>query len=171
MSKAPLLSLIVAMGENRVIGVNNHLPWSIPEDLKRFKRITSGHPIVMGRKTFESIGRPLPQRTNIIVSRQKDYRAEGGVVCASLAQALDWARQAPGSEEVFVIGGAEIFREALPITGRIYLTEVHWPFEGDTFFPVFPEGDFQESSREKISDSPPSVLRILERRKPVLAWA
>jgi len=165
------LSLVVAMSENRVIGVNNHLPWNIPEDLKRFKEITLHHPIVMGRKTFESIGRVLPKRTNIVVTRDKTYRVESGAVVHSFEEALEWARQAPGSEEVFVIGGSEIFKLALPLAWRIYLTEVSWPFEGDTFFPHFPETEFREVKREKLSDTPLATLRVLERSKPELAWA
>ncbi len=164
------LSLIVAMSENRVIGVNNHLPWNIPEDLKRFKAITLGHPIVMGRKTFESIGRPLPKRTNIVVTRDKSYRVEGGAAVHSFEEALDWARKAEGAEEIFVIGGSEIFKLALPMAWRIYLTEVEWPFEGDTFFPPFPEQEYREVSREKLSDRPTATLRVLERAKPELAW-
>jgi dihydrofolate reductase len=164
------ISIIVAMSENRVIGVDNHLPWSIPEDLKRFKRITLGHPIVMGRKTFESIGKVLPGRTNIVVTREKTYRVEGGAVCHSFEEALEWARRSPGSEEVFVIGGAEIFRLALPLASRIYLTEVRWPFEGDTFFPAFDEADYREVSRESLSEAPKAELRVLERAKPELAW-
>lgn len=159
------------MTESRVIGVNNHLPWHIPEDLKRFKAITMHHPIVMGRKTFESIGKPLPKRTNIVITRDKTYRVEGGAVVHSFEEALDWARKSEGAEEVFVIGGAEIFKLAIPLAWRIYLTEVKWPFEGDTFFPAFDEGEFREVSTEKLSDSPESVLRVLERRKPELAWS
>jgi dihydrofolate reductase len=165
------LSLIVAMTESRVIGVNNHLPWNIPEDLKRFKQITLGHPIVMGRKTFESIGRPLPKRTNIVITRDKSYRVEGAAVCHSFEEALDWARRSEGAEEVFAIGGSEIFKLAIPLAWRIYLTEVKWPFEGDTFFPAFPEDDFREVQTEKLSDSPEAVLRVLERKKPELAWS
>lgn len=165
------LSLIVAMTESRVIGVNNHLPWNIPEDLKRFKQITSGHPIVMGRKTFESIGKPLPKRTNIVITRDKTYRVEGGAVVHSFEEALAWARQCEGADEVFVIGGAEIFKLAIPLAWRIYLTEVRWPFEGDTFFPAFDEEQFKEVSTEKLSGSPESVLRVLERKKPELAWS
>jgi dihydrofolate reductase len=165
------ISIVVAMSENRVIGVDNHLPWNIPEDLKRFKKITNGHPILMGRKTYESIGRVLPGRTNIIITRNRDYRVEGAATCGSLAEALEWAGRAPGSEEVFVIGGGEIFREVLPRVDKIYLTVVHWPFEGDVFFPEFPEDDFREVHREKLSDSPSSTLRVLERsRPPKQAW-
>jgi dihydrofolate reductase len=165
------LSLIVAMSENRVIGVNNHLPWNIPEDLKRFKAITLDHPIVMGRKTFESIGKPLPKRTNIVVTRDRSYRVEGGAVVHSFEEALEWGRKAPGSEEIFVIGGSEIFKLALPLAWRIYLTEVEWPFEGDTFFPDFPEEEFREVSRERLSDTPLAVLRVLERKKAELSWS
>ena len=167
-----MLSLIVAMSENRVIGVENRLPWHIPEDLKRFRKITTGHPIIMGRKTYESIGKPLPNRTNIVITRNRDYREEGVVTCFSLKEAIEWASRAPGSDEVFVIGGGEIFKEALPIADRIYLTEVNWPFDGDAFFPEFNEKAFAEKNRETLSDSPPAVLRVLERSsgsKP--SWA
>ena len=165
-----MISLIVAMSENRVIGVDNRLPWHIPEDLRRFKQLTLGHPIVMGRKTFESIGHVLPKRTNIVVTRERAYRVEGGAVCHSLEEALAWARQSPGFEETFVIGGAEIFRLALPLAHRLYLTEVSWPFEGDTFFPEYPSQDFREVSREVLSQDPPALLRVLERAEPVLGW-
>jgi dihydrofolate reductase len=157
------------MAENHVIGVDNHLPWNIPEDLKRFKKITYGHPIIMGRKTFESIGRVLPGRTNLIVTRNSDYRVEGAVTCASFTQALEWAERAEGSDEIFVIGGGEIFKEVLPKVDRIYLTIVHWPFEGDVFF-HYPEADFQETSREKISDKPASTLFVLDRKTPARDW-
>ncbi|RZA04168.1 MAG: dihydrofolate reductase [Proteobacteria bacterium] len=159
-----MLSMIVAMSDNRVIGIENRLPWNIPEDLKRFKKITSGHPIVMGRKTFESIGRPLPNRTNIVVTRNKDYRAEGVAVCGSLGEALEWAARAAGSEEIFVIGGGELFKEALPKADRIYLTEVKWPYEGDAFFPEFDEEAYAVKATETLSQDPPAVLRVLDRK-------
>jgi dihydrofolate reductase len=165
-----MLSMIVAMSDNRVIGIENRLPWHIPEDLKRFKKITSGHPIVMGRKTFESIGRPLPGRTNIVVTRNKDYRAEGVFACFSLKEALEFAGRAPGAEEIFVIGGGELFREALPMADRIYLTEVKWPYEGDAYFPTFDEAAYAVKATEKLSDSPPAVLRVLERAAPTREW-
>ncbi len=165
-----MISLVVAMGENRVIGVENRLPWHIPEDLKRFKKITSGHPIIMGRKTFESIGRPLPNRTNIVVTRNREYRAEGTVSCFSLQEALEWASRAPGSEEVCVIGGSEIFQQAMPIADRIYLTVVRWPFEGDAYFPPFEENLFTEVSQEQIAENPQATLRVLDRKKPNLEW-
>lgn len=164
------LSLIVAMSENRVIGVDNRLPWHIPEDLKRFKKITSGHPILMGRKTFESIGRVLPNRTNIIISRNREYRVEGAFVCHSLQEGIEFASKAPGSDEVFVIGGGEIFKEALPKADRIYLTTVHWPYEGDAFFPEIPAKKFEAKSSEKLSEDPAATLTVLERPAPVLGW-
>lgn len=159
------------MTEARVIGVNNGLPWHIPEDLKRFKQLTMNHPIVMGRKTYESIGKPLPKRTNIVITRDKGYRVEGGAVVHSFEEALDWARKAEGADEVFVIGGSEIFKLALPLAWRIYLTEVRWPFEGDTFFPKFDEQEFKEVQTETLSGQPEAVLRVLERRRPELAWS
>lgn len=165
-----MLSLIVAMGENRVIGVENRLPWHIPEDLKRFKKITMGHPILMGRKTFESIGKPLPGRTNIVITRNKDFRADGTVSCGSLEEAIEWAMKAPGNDEIFVIGGAEIFRHCLDKADRIYLTIVKWPFAGDTYLPSYREEDYEILSEEPLSQNPISVLRVMQRKKPKLAW-
>lgn len=165
------ISLVVAMSENRVIGVDNHLPWHIPEDLKRFKKITSGHPIIMGRKTYESIGRPLPNRTNIIISRNKDFRAEGTITCHSLEEAIKWASQASGNDEIFIIGGGEIFKQALPIADRIYLTTVHWPYEGDAFFPEIKMDSYKETAKEQLSQDPKAVLQILDKSGPVMAWA
>jgi dihydrofolate reductase len=127
-----MLSLIVAMTEERVIGRNGQLPWHLSEDLKRFKRVTMGHPIVMGRKTFESIGKPLPGRKNIVVSQTAGFRPDGVEVVSSLKNALD--RVGP-SNDLFVIGGARMFEEALPLAGRIYLTLIHRNFPGDVFFP------------------------------------
>lgn len=139
------LSLIVAMDRNRVIGRDNQLPWHISEDLKRFKALTMGHPIVMGRKTFESIGRVLPGRTSIVVTRQPGYVAPAGVkVAGSIAQALV---AAGGAQEVFVIGGRELYEYALGVARRLYVTEVDGAFEGDTHFPAIGEG-WDEVSRE-----------------------
>jgi len=129
-----ILSLIVAVAENGVIGREGGLPWHLSADLKRFKRLTMGHTIVMGRKTWESIGRPLPGRTMLVVSRQADYQANGVQVVGSLAEAIDQAQQA-GEETLFVIGGAEIYRQALPKANRLYLTRVLAPIDGDTHFP------------------------------------
>jgi dihydrofolate reductase len=165
-----MLSMIVAMSENRVIGVENRLPWHIPEDLKRFKQITKGHPIIMGRKTYESIGKPLPGRTNIVITRNKDYRAEGIISCSSLEDALDWATKAPGSDEIFVIGGAEIFKSCLANADRIYLTLVKWPFDGDTYLPPFDEEAFKIIQEEELSKNPQAILKIFERKSPKLDW-
>jgi dihydrofolate reductase len=134
---APILSLIVAVAENGVIGRDGALPWRLPEDLKWFKARTMGKPIIMGRKTWESFPkRPLPGRTNIIVTRNESYRAEGGVVATSLDLALEIAR-GEAADEIMVIGGAELYALALPRAKRIYLTEVAVRTEGDTFFPTF----------------------------------
>jgi dihydrofolate reductase len=125
------VSLIVAMTDDRVIGLNNKLPWHLSEDLKRFKKITMGHPIIMGRKTFESIGKPLPGRQNIVVTRNQNFKAEGVSVVNSLQQAL----LSSNGGEKFVIGGAKLFEAALPLADKIYMTLIHHSFQGDVYFP------------------------------------
>ena len=142
-----MIALVVAMAENRVIGKENKLIWHLPADLKFFKNITTGHPIIMGRKTFESIGKPLPNRTNIIITRQPDFTAEGCLVAHSLTEALMLAQQL--DSDIFVIGGAEIYKQAMFLADTIYLTEVHHTFEGDTFFPEIDSILWQETSREE----------------------
>jgi dihydrofolate reductase len=141
------LSLIVAVAQNGVIGHNNQLIWHLPNDLKQFKRLTTGHCIIMGRKTFESIGKPLPNRTSIIISRNSDFQVEGCITVSSLENAILAAKQIE-NEEAFVIGGAEIYRLALPIIDKIYLTEVHHAFKGDTFFPTIDKTIWKETHRE-----------------------
>jgi dihydrofolate reductase len=141
------VSIIVAVAENGVIGRGGALPWHLPDDLKRFKQLTMGHAIVMGRKTWESIGRPLPGRKMIVVTRQADYRPHGVHVAASLDDALHTARAA-GDDEAFVIGGAEIYRHALPLADRLYFTRVHAAVEGDTQFPNWDDGNWRLVSRE-----------------------
>lgn len=141
-----MISIIAALAENRVIGVNNTLPWRLPNDLKHFRRLTTGHAIVMGRKNYESIGKPLPERTNIVVTRNSGYRADGCLVAHSLDEALALAGNDP---EIFVIGGAEIYREALARAGRLYLTQVHAHVDGDTFFPEIEPNDWKETARER----------------------
>jgi dihydrofolate reductase len=148
-SGRPRISLIAAMARDRVIGVGNRLPWHLPEDLKHFKQVTHGHPIVMGRKTFESIGRLLPGRENRIVSRQPGYRVEGARVFSSLREACE--APAPSDREIFVIGGEQVYREALPIADRLYLTEIDAAFEGDAFFPAWNRAEFREASRERFA--------------------
>lgn len=143
------LSILVAMAQNRVIGKDNALPWRLPPDLKRFKALTMGHPIIMGRKTYESIGRPLPGRTCIIVTRQPGYKVEGATVVGSVAVALRTCYNNPDTTESFVIGGAEIFQQILPVCDRLYITEIQRNFEGDVLFPKFNRGEWRETSREK----------------------
>ena len=142
-------ALIVAAAENGTIGRDNQLPWHLPGDLAYFKRVTLGKPIVMGRKTFDSIGRPLPGRPNLVVTRQPDWRADGVTVCNSLEQALALAAAMPEAQaagEVMVIGGAELYRQALPAASRLYLTRVHAPVEGDAFFPAFDPDEWKTES-------------------------
>ena len=127
-----MISIIVALSENHVIGAGNQLPWRLSADLKRVKALTMGHHLIMGRKTYESIGRPLPGRTNVIITRNADYRPEGCQTVDSLNAALEMAKADP---EVFVFGGGEIFREALPLVNKIYMTKVHCSIAGDTHFP------------------------------------
>ncbi len=148
------LSLICAMAENRVIGRNNSLPWHLSEDLRYFKRTTMGCSIIMGRKTYESIGRPLPGRTNIVVTRNPDYQAEGVRVVDSLEAALKLAESIAyidGSEEAFVIGGAELYKNAFDMADRLHLTRVHAEVEGDTYFVDFDESQWDEVWREEFT--------------------
>lgn len=146
------ISLIVAMASNRVIGLNNQMPWHLSADLKKFKSITMGKPIVMGRKTFESIGRPLPGRTNIIISRNPDYRQAGCIVVNDLDSALASAGQQ--ADEIFVIGGSALYDALLPRANRLYLTQINAAFEGDTFFPEINWDEWQELNREDIANDP-----------------
>lgn len=143
------ISLIVAVAENGVIGHNNQLIWHLPNDLKQFRRLTTGHCIIMGRKTFDSIGKPLPNRTSVIISRNPDFQAEGCITADSLEKALSKAREIE-HEEAFIIGGAEIYRLSLPLADKIYLTEVHHSFEGDTLFPTIDKNVWQETKRENF---------------------
>lgn len=139
------ISIIAALGRNRVIGKRGALPWYLPADLKHFKALTMGHPILMGRKTFESIGRALPGRTNIILTRDDGYKAQDCLIAHSIEEALQLARD---GDEVFVIGGAELYREILPRADRFYLTLIDADFEGDVFFPEFDKNYWIEMSRE-----------------------
>lgn len=141
-----MINIAVAISSNHAIGKDNQLLWHLPNDLKHFKEITSGHPIIMGRKTFESIGRALPNRTNIIITRDRNYQADKIEIVHSLNEAIDLAKKI--DSEIFVIGGGEIFREAMEITDKIYLTIVHHEFEGDTFFPEIDEDIWEEIHRE-----------------------
>lgn len=131
------VTFVVAMSRDRVIGAGGEIPWRLPRDLKQFRALTWGRPIVMGRKTHESIGRPLPGRTNIILTRRTDFLAPGCLVAGSVAEAMDQARAA-GAEELMVVGGGEVYRAFLPIVSKIHLTLVEGAFEGDAHFPVDP---------------------------------
>ena len=145
------IALICAMARNGVIGNKNMLPWRLPEDLRHFRRTTMGHSIVMGRKTWESIGGPLPGRANIVVTRQPGYRAEGARVRDSLEAALKLAENIAaidGAEQCFVIGGAELYREALPLAEFFHLTRIHAEVTGDTVLRGFDESEWEELSRE-----------------------
>ena len=145
------------MSENGVIGRNNAMPWHLPEDLKFFKRVTMGKPVIMGRNTYESIGKPLPGRPKIVITRTPDYHVDGVHIVTSVEEAVDLAGQltAPNIDaEIMVIGGAQIFELTLPVANRIYLTELHANIEGDVFFPPFPPGQWQEVAREDRPATP-----------------
>ncbi len=146
------LSVIVAVAENGVVGNNNALPWHISADLKYFKQTTLGKPVVMGRKTFESIGRPLPGRTNIVISSRRDYAADGVTVVNSLQRALDYAAEVAltdGTDELMVIGGATIYGAAIPLADRLYVTEVHAMVTGDAYLQDIDWSCWREISRER----------------------
>ncbi len=143
-----LLSIIVAAAENGVIGRDGQLPWRLAADLQRFKRLTMGHAVLMGRKTFESIGRPLPGRRMIVITRQPDYEAAGVEIAHSLEEAYRRAAE-QGDNEAFIIGGAEIFRQALPHADRLYFTQVQATIDGDVFFPPFDRADWRLISQEE----------------------
>jgi len=144
------LSILVAMARNRVIGQNNTLPWHLPADLKHFKSLTIGHSMIMGRKTYESIGKPLPGRTNIIVTKQSNFQAPGTTIVNSIEEALEKSKESScANNESFIIGGAELYRQTLKLCHRMYITEIQGDFEGDTFFPEFNQDDWQETTRER----------------------
>ena len=144
------LAVVVAMSHRRVIGRAGTLPWHIPEDLKHFRRVTTGHAIIMGRKTYDSIGRALPDRRNIVVSRSPELRIPGCDVVSNLAGAIALARET--DEEPRVIGGAVIFEEVLPSATKLFLTEIDREIDGDTFFPVFSRTSWRESERREVGD-------------------
>lgn len=142
------INVIAAMARNRVIGINNTLPWQLPADLQHFKTLTMGHHIVMGRKTYESIGKPLPGRTTVIVTRDANYRVEGCLTATS----IDAAIAACGEDtDVFFVGGAELYAQILPRANRLYLTEIQANYDGDARFPVFDRSAWQETARQENS--------------------
>ena len=142
-----MLSIIVALSENNVVGRENKLPWKLSADLKRLKALTMGHHIIMGRKTWESLGRPLPGRINVVITSDKNYMAEGGVVVHSLVEALEMSS---GDNEVFIFGGGKIFKDSLHLVDKIYMTRVHAAIDGDTFFPELRMSEWKEIEREKF---------------------
>ena len=164
------IALVVAMAENRVIGADGDLPWRLSSDLKYFKQVTMGKPIVMGRKTFDSIGRPLPGRDNIVITRNAEFAADGVRVAGDVAAALGLAHtlaKEKGADEICIIGGGEIYRQTLPMADRVYLTEVHMGVDGDTAFPELDPTDWREVSREAHEagekDSADYELVVLDR--------
>ena len=153
------LSLMVAKASNRVIGRNNKLPWYLPNDLEYFKQVTFGKPVIMGRKTWDSLGKPLPGRTNIVITRQADFQAEGAKVVATLDEAVTLAENVAfieGQDEAVVMGGAEIYALALPQADRLYLTEVHAEVDGDTWFPEYDTSEWKEIGREDFPAEGPN---------------
>lgn len=160
------ISIIAAVSRNRVIGQGGELPWHLPADLKYFRERTRGHPVIMGRRTYESVGRPLPGRRNIVLSRSPDFRPSGVEVADSLEAALELVREA---DEVFLLGGEEIFRAGLEIADRLYLTEIDAEFCGDTFFPEFDRKQWRvlESRLHPADEQNPYPMRfVVYERKP-----
>ena len=160
MNRAPL-ALVVAMNRDRLIGADGGLPWHIPEDLKHFKRTTMGHAILMGRVTWDSIGRPLPGRHNIVISRNRELVLQGADVVHSVEAAIALAR-AQGDDTPCIIGGATVYATALPLVTILHVTEIDRPAEGDTFFPALAEGDWEEVERQD-GETPGVVFRTLKR--------
>lgn len=154
MHTQPRFSIITAMAKNRTIGIDNTLPWRIPADLQHFKRLTMGHHMIMGRKTFDSIGRPLPGRTTVVVSRDRSLKIEGCIVAHSLEEAI----AACADDEIFVVGGAQIYAEALPLADTLYVTEIQQEIEGDAHFPEFDRSVWRELTRDKHSQIEPQPL-------------
>jgi dihydrofolate reductase len=158
------ISIIVAIAEDNVIGGKGKLLWHLADDLKRFKAITMGHHLLMGRSTYESIGRALPGRTSLVLSNNKNFKAEGCFTFQSFGEAVEFAKQRK-EEELMIVGGGQIYRLALPIAARIYLTRVFRKYEGDVTFPEINEDEWKETLKESYLESdPPFEFRILERR-------
>ncbi|WP_313386078.1 dihydrofolate reductase [Chishuiella sp.] len=143
-----MINIVVAKASNNVIGAKNDLIWHLPNDLKHFKNLTSGHPIIMGRKTYESLGRPLPNRTNIVVTRDSNWTADGIVKINSLEKAINTALKI--DDEIYIIGGGNIYKQAMEFTDILYITEVHHEFDGDTYFPEIDTDDWEEVEKENF---------------------
>ncbi len=149
------ISIIVAMAKNRTIGINNTLPWRCPEDLKHFKSLTMGHHMIMGRKTFDSIGKALPGRSTVVVTRNPELKIEGCIIAHSLQQAIAACN---GDNEIFVVGGAELYAQALPLADTLYLTEIQQEVKGDAHFPEFNNKEWQEEARDSHHQLQPQPL-------------
>ena len=149
------IAIIVAMAKNRTIGINNTLPWRIPEDLRHFKALTMGHHLIMGRKTFDSIGKPLPGRTTVVVTRDRSLKIDGCTVVHSLPEAI---ASCAGDPQVFVVGGEDIYAQLLPLADTLYITEIQQAVEGDAHFPEFDTEAWREVAREKRSQTEPQPL-------------
>ena len=154
-SLPPRISIVAALARNRAIGSGNTMPWRLPEDLRRFRLLTIGHAVIMGRKTFESIGSPLQGRNNIVITRSRDWSSSGCVTVHSLDDAL---LAAGNRSDAFVIGGAQIYALAMPLAQRMHLTEIECDFEGDAFFPEFDRSQWREVSRERRAQNGPSAF-------------
>jgi dihydrofolate reductase len=153
----PRISVIAALARNGVIGIENRLPWRLPEDLAHFKALTLNHPILMGRKTFESLGRPLPGRTNIVITRNRDYCQDGCLVADSISAAIALCS---GADEIFFIGGAELYAQSIPLADRLYLTEVDIEPLGDAWFPDYDRSAFREVARESHTGETGDALKF-----------
>ena len=169
MKKTITLSHIAAVSQNHVIGTGNDLPWSIPEDLKYYKEKTKGKIIIMGRKTFDSLGKPLPNRLNIVVTRCTDYQPKGTIVFNSVMQAINYSQQKDMikkyGKEVFIIGGGEIFKQTLDMVDRLYITRIYKDYEGDSFYPEIPEDQFKEVKNTKRTEPVPFAFLVFDRIK------
>jgi dihydrofolate reductase len=149
------ISIIVAMAKNRTIGINNTLPWRCPEDLKHFKALTMGHHMIMGRKTFDSIGKPLPGRTTVVVTRDRELTIEGCLIAYSLPEAI---AACAGDEQIYIVGGADIYAQALPLADTLYITEIQQNIAGDAHFPEFDHSAWQEIARDVHTQLIPQPL-------------
>jgi dihydrofolate reductase len=154
------MTIIAAMTRDRVIGKDNAMPWHIPEEFKHFKKITTGHTLIMGRKTFESLGGPLPRRNTIVVSRSFSEETEGIDVCRTLSEAVEKAKSY--GKKIFIAGGAAIYRQALPLADKLYLSYIKKDYDGDTYFPEFEESEWEVTEEE---DHPEFVFVVYERKK------
>jgi dihydrofolate reductase len=159
-----IVSIIVAATEQWVIGKNSTLPWHIPEDFKWFRKHTRGRPVIMGRKTYESIGRLLPDRENVILTHKNDYQVDGAKIFHSLEHAIHYYR-VRNEPEIFIIGGSRVFREALPLANRIYLTVIEKAFEGNVFFPGFSREEYRIVLKEPHTEDIPFTFYIFEKKR------